>query len=51
MDDARTFKEWMEYYGYHWNDGQEQLYKGLMDKGHAQDLIARLETIGAIIDG
>ena len=39
---------WMTRYGYHWVDGKEQMFKGLMGVIEAADLIRNLRQQGAI---
>lgn len=46
-----TLKEWMAHYGYHWIEGKEEMYKGLMGVIKAASLIADLVQQGVIIHG
>jgi hypothetical protein len=49
--DKRTLNEWLKEFGYKWQDGQEHLYKALMDRGTAQLQIDQLVSQGAVIRG
>jgi len=46
-----TLKEWLNHWGWHWVDGQEQLHKGLMGVIEAADLVQSLKEKGAITNG
>lgn len=48
MQEVKSLNQWLRQYGYHWQDGQEELIKGEMTEAEANATITRLWQEGKI---
>ena len=51
MMEEKTFREWLQVFGYEWVEGREQLYKSRYTEAEAQDLMNGHYALGDLTNG